>query len=338
MAPTNTLPPEPMAELWRGGILESWHTGHGVVCDAAGQIRAAWGNPETVIFPRSSCKMIQALPLVESGAAAHLTSQQLALACSSHQGAALHVNAVDSWLADLGLTDGDLRCGTEPSRDKTLNRAMIRTEQSPRQAHNNCSGKHAGFLTLAHHLKAGPDYIDPDHPVQLTVRQTFEEVTNMTSPGFGLDGCSAPNFATTVHALAHGMARFAAATETNARGRAMVALRSAMMAHPEFVAGETRACTELMNAMDGQVAIKTGAEGVFVAILPTLGLGVALKITDGTTRAAECAIAAILVALGVLDANHPATRNRMGAPILNRAGLTTGSIERAPHFCATPLT
>ncbi|WP_108485249.1 asparaginase [Oceaniglobus ichthyenteri] len=329
--------PEPMVELWRGDLLESWHAGHAVVCDAAGQIRHAWGNPEAVIFPRSSCKMLQALPLVESGAAARLTSRQLALACASHQGAPVHVAAVNAWLADLGLDDNDLRCGTEASRDKDLKLSMIREGQTPCRVHNNCSGKHAGFLTLTRHLEAGPDYVALDHPVQIAARQTAQEVTGTPIMGTGIDGCSAPNFATTVHGLAHAMARFATAIETDARGRAMLALRTAMLAHPELVAGEGRACTELMRAMNGKVAVKTGAEAVFVAILPELGLGVALKITDGATRASECAITAILVALGVLDPNHPATLKRMGAPLENWAGVKVGAIQRANGFCDRPL-
>lgn len=324
----------PMAELWRGELLESAHVGHAVVCDATGGIVAAWGAPGAVIYPRSSCKMIQALPLVESGAATGLSDSRLALACASHEGAPMHVAAVNAWLADMGLRDGDLRCGTEVSRDRTLKLAMIRADEAPRQVHNNCSGKHAGFLTLARHLKAGPEYVDLDHPVQLSVRAAFEEVTGLPSPGFGIDGCSAPNFATTVHGLARAMARFAAAREgADARQTAMVALRRAMVAHPDLVAGEGRACTELMRAMNGRVAVKTGAEGVYVAILPDQGLGVALKIVDGATRASECAIAAILVALGVLERDHPMTRKRLNRAELNRAGTVVGAFHAAPGFC-----
>ncbi|WP_226779803.1 asparaginase [Oceaniglobus trochenteri] len=331
---------ETMVEVWRGDLIESVHAGHGAICDATGQIVQAWGDPGAVIFPRSSCKMLQALPLVESGAAraAGLTTRQLALACASHQGAPVHVDSVRAWLGDLGMADGDLRCGTEVSRDTDLKLEMIRAHDEPCQVHNNCSGKHAGFLTLTRHLKAGPEYVDINHPVQKVARAAFEEVTGVDSPGYGIDGCSAPNFATTVQGLAHAMARFAAARDgQGARDSAMAQLREAMAAHPELVAGEGRACTELMRAMGNGVAIKTGAEAVFVAMLPERGLGVAIKIVDGATRASECAIAAILVALGVLDPEHPATRRRLGVPLLNRAGLQVGAIRRAPGFCAAPL-
>lgn len=323
-----------MAELWRGGRLESQHLGHAAIADASGAVIEAWGDPETIIFPRSSCKMIQALPLLESGAAeaSGLTDRQLALACASHSGAAIHTEAVARWLADLGLSEADLRCGAHWPRDIPARNALVRAHEEPCQLHNNCSGKHAGFLTLAKHLEAGPEYIEPDHPVQRAVKAAFEEVTGEASPGHGIDGCSAPNFATSLAGLARAMARFAAADGTDARGRAMVRLRGAMARHPELVAGEGRACTELMRAMEGRAAIKTGAEGVFVAILPERRLGIAVKIVDGGTRAAELAIAALLVRLGVLDHDHPATRKRLDAVQLSWRGLEAGTFRAAPGF------
>lgn len=327
--------PIPMIELWRGGMLESTHLGHAVICDDTGQIVQAWGDPDAVIFPRSSCKMLQALPLLTSGAAdAHgLTDHQLALSCASHQGAAIHTEAVTRWLADLGLSDADLRCGAHEPYDTAERNRLIRADEQPCQCHNNCSGKHSGFLTLNRHLKAGPEYVDPDHPVQRAVKDAFEEVTGETSPGYGIDGCSAPNHATSVHGLARAMARFAAATGSgDATDRAMHRLTRAMATHPEMVAGEGRACTELMRAMQGRVAIKTGAEAVFIAIIPERRMGIALKITDGGTRGAEGAIAALLVQLGVLDADHPAAKKRLDAVQKNWRGMETGIIRRAPAF------
>lgn len=313
----------PLVEVWRGPFLESVHRGHAAICGPDGRVREAWGDPDAVILPRSSCKMLQALPLVESGA--RLPPERLALACASHQGAGVHVRGVEAWLAELGLSDRDLRCGPETPRDEA-ERHRIRDEGAPvRQVHNNCSGKHAGFLQLAQSLGGGPDYVEPDHPVQRAVRAAFEEATGAPSPGWAVDGCSAPNFATTLRGLATAMARFAAASEGDARGRAMVRLREAMAAHPVLVAGEGRACTALMRAMEG-VAVKTGAEGVFVAILPRLGLGVALKIADGASRASECAVAAILARLGALDPAHPLVE----APLRNRRGLVAGAVRPAP--------
>ncbi|UWR11291.1 asparaginase [Sulfitobacter mediterraneus] len=319
--------PAPFAEIWRGPFLESVHSGHAVICDGTGQIVDAWGNPDAVILPRSSSKMIQALPLITSGAAdkAGLTTEQLALSCASHQGAAIHTDRVAVWLETLGLNDDDFRCGPQEPSDTPAREALIRAHETPCQIHNNCSGKHSGFLTLNQHLGGGADYVDPDHPIQRACLEAFETVTQETSPGYGIDGCSAPNYASTLHGMARAMAHFANAAEGSAEAR----LHQAMRLHPELVAGEGRACTELMRAMDGKVALKTGAEGFFIAILPEQKLGIALKAACGTTRAAECAIAALLVRLGVLDANHPATLKRLNAPIKNWRGIETGVLKPA---------
>ncbi len=325
--------PERMVELWRGGMLESYHAGHAVVCDAGGDIVAAWGDPGAMIFPRSSCKMLQALPLVDSGAAdaAGLGPEQLALACASHQGAPEHTERVERWLSQLGLGDADLRCGPEFPRDAETACQMTCAGGEACQAHNNCSGKHAGFLTLNRHLDCDAEYHLPHHPVQAAVREAFEEATGLTSPGYGIDGCSAPNYATTVTGLARAMAGFAAAREDggSVRERSSARLLQAMIAHPSLVAGQGRACTELMRAMGGAAAIKTGAEAVFVAILPEQKLGVALKIVDGATRASEAAITAILVKLGVLDAAHPAAVKFGRPPLVNRRGVTVGELRPA---------
>ncbi len=328
------IQPVPMVEIWRGPFLESQHMGHACVCDAKGEIIESWGNPEHVILPRSSCKMVQALPLIESGAArAHgLMSEQLALSCASHNGAAIHTDRVKTWLSNLGLSDDDFRCGPQTPNDDDARDALVLSGSQPCQCHNNCSGKHCGFLTLNRHLGGGPEYVEPDHPVQQAVRAAFEEMTQMTSPGFGIDGCSAPNFATSVAGLARAMSEFAAARDTSIRGKAAIQLTQSMIAHPELVAGEGRACTELMRATAGKAAIKTGAEAVFIAILPQQGIGIALKIVDGGTRAAEAAIAGLLVKYGALDAAHPAAKKWMHGPIKNRRDIITGEMRFSANF------
>ncbi|MEM9869725.1 MAG: asparaginase [Pseudomonadota bacterium] len=321
-------PATALAEIWRGPFLESVHLGHAVVCDAGGDIVESWGDPAATILPRSSAKMIQALPLIESGAAnAHdLGSTHLALACASHNAGRIHIDAVADWLAAIECTDDDFRCGPQMPRDAEVHDTLIRDGGTVCRIHNNCSGKHAGFLTLARYLNAGPDYVDPDHPVQRACLDAFERMTGETSPGFGIDGCSAPNFACTLHGMARAMARFATAGE----GSAAYNLTRAMATHPELVAGEGRACTRLMRAMDHKVAIKTGAEGFFVAILPEQRLGIALKVADGATRAAECAIAQLLVRHGALDRFHPEAIAFTSSPIRNLDGRVTGHMRAAP--------
>jgi L-asparaginase II len=199
--------------------------------------------------------------------------------------------------------------------------------------HNNCSGKHSGFLTMNKHLKGGSEYIEIDHPLQRAIRQAFEETTGEDSPGWGIDGCSAPNFATSVTGLARAMGRFAGGDATGGlRSRAMHRLTRAMAEYPEMISGEGGTCTELMRAMGGRVTLKGGAEGVYVAILPERRLGVALKIADGSDRAKDAAIAGLLIWLGVLEADHPAARRALTGPQRNWRGLEAAHLRTSPGF------
>jgi L-asparaginase II len=325
-----------MVELWRGSLLESTHRGHAVICDAAGQILEAWGDPGRVIFPRSSAKMMQALPLIESGAADAygLTQAQLALSCASHQGSHLHVDLAKRWLAGLGLGEPDLRCGSHEPYDRAERDRLILAHEGPCQFHNNCSGKHSGFLTVNKHIKGGPEYTEIDHPLQKAIKAAIEEAGDEEVSGWGIDGCSAPNFATSIGALARAMSRYAVATDIGtARQRAMFRLTRAMAACPELIAGKGRSTTELMLAMGGRVALKGGAEAVYVAILPDQKLGIALKIEDGNERASQAALVALLVRLGALEAAHPLAQKRLPARQKNWRGFMTGELRLAPGFC-----
>ncbi|NNU79142.1 asparaginase [Halovulum dunhuangense] len=324
--------PVVLAELWRGDFLEGVHRGHAVIVDETGGIVAAWGDPKALIYPRSSSKMLQALPLVESGAAdrAGLGSEELALACASHKGAHVHTERVARWLGSLGLSEADLRCGPQVPDDAEARHALRDAGRVPCQIHNNCSGKHAGFLTLARELGGGTEYIDADHPVQRAARAATEEMAGEESPGFGIDGCSAPNFVLSLHGFGRAMARMAA-TDTLAPRRADAARRlvAAMAAHPVLIGGTGSASTEITAAAEGRAVIKTGAEGVFGAILPEARLGIALKVEDGATRASDAAIAALLVRLGILPREHPAIASRIEAIQHNRRGVAAARIVAA---------
>ena len=319
-----------LAEAWRGPVLECVHRGSAVVCRPDGEIVAAWGDPARRILPRSSCKMVQALPLVESGAAdaAGLSDRHLALACASHNGAAVHTGLAGDWLASIGLDESALRCGPQMPSDTDARLGLECHGRPPGQIHNNCSGKHSGMLTLGRHLGARPEYLDPHHPVQRAIRATTAETAGEDVTEWATDGCSAPNFVVSLRGLA--MAGFAV-TETfgGARGAAAARLRDAMMAHPVLVAGEGRSCTAIMRACERRAAVKTGAEGVFVAILPEAGLGIALKIDDGASRGSEAAITALLARFGALDRSHPVYATYADAPLLNRRGIDCGRVRAA---------
>ena len=325
-----------LVEVTRGTSVESVHRGAVAVCDASGKMVLQLGDIERPVFPRSAVKAIQALPLVESGAADALGfgNEELALACASHSGEPAHVETARTMLTKVGLDVGALECGAHWPTNQNAMVELARAGGKPSALHNNCSGKHAGFLTLNRHLGGGPEYVEIDHPVQRAVREAFESVTQESVAGWGVDGCSAPNFACTLAGLARAMQFFAAANpEGSLREAAAARLARAMAAFPEMVAGEGRACTNLMRAMGGKVAVKTGAEGVFVAILPEQKRGIALKIVDGATRASEAAITALLVQLGALDPGHPVVAELLPPVQRNWRGLVTGGMRRAPGFC-----
>ena len=324
-----------MCEIWRGSYLESVHTGMAVICDKDGEISHQWGDPNALILPRSSAKMMQAIPLIISGAEKKFSIGEdlLALACASHNAAEIHLSRVLGWLSHLGFSETDLRCGPQPSKDPYVKKQMLEKGQSPCQIHNNCSGKHAGFLSVSRHLNAGPEYTDPDHPVQLMVMDVFQELTQNKVDGITIDGCSAPNPAIPLYSLAKAMSWFATAHKRDDQlSKAALKLRNAMVNYPELVAGELRACTNLMKACEKKAILKTGAEGVFVAILPELEKGIALKIFDGGTRASECAIASLLIQLGVLNPNHPTALAYTHAPILNWRKIQTGMMKASSSF------
>lgn len=307
-------------EATRGPLVESRHLVDAVVLDSDGRMIEAWGEIDRPVYPRSACKPLQALPLLETGAADAfgLTSREIALACASHNGEPVHVETVLAWLARVGLDDDDLECGAHPPRQELVLAAFAKSGAALRQAHNNCSGKHAGMLTTAVHLgEPTAGYIGREHPVQRRVAAAMAEICGATLADFGVDGCGIPTFALPLRGLALGMARL----PERPAGRRIV---QAMIAEPYMVAGQGRACTELMQAAGDAVALKTGAEGVYMAALPAKGLGLALKARDGAGRAAEVAVAELLTRLGAL----PGGFSRR--PLRNVRGLAVGELRCAP--------
>ena len=314
-----------LVETTRGPLIENRHRAAAVICTASGDIVEAWGDGTAHILPRSSIKMIQALPLIESGAAeaARLKPEHLALACASHQGAAIHTDAVAAWLEALSLSPAHLLCGPQPPRDA----AVKATDRTPTRLLNNCSGKQTGFLTLARHIGAAVDgYLDPDAPVQSAVADAFADMTGTEPPlAYGIDGCSAPNFAASLSGIAHAMAQFAQPDGLGrARGAAAQDLVAAMAAHPIMVSGEGRACLALTTATKSAAVVKTGADGVFTGIYPKGGVGFCLKVDDGNTAAAESLCAALLVRIGALEASHPIAQRYCQTEITNFNGESVG--------------
>lgn len=320
----------------RAGYVERAHLGRVAIVGPDGDLAFALGDVAAPMLPRSSCKILQAIPMVESGAAAamKLTPQRLALSCASHQGSHAHARLARVWLEEMGLGEADLECGPQPPNDEATFYDLRDRNEAPCQLHNNCSGKHTGFLCQARHLGATTEgYIDPAHPVQQRVAEATADLAGEALSAHAIDGCSAPNFGVSLTGLARAMAKIASAETslTGARREAAIALRQAKAAYPFEVAGEGRACTDLMRAGNGLV-VKTGAEGAFTAILPDRGIGIALKINDGETRAAEAAMTSILVALGALNASDPKVAKWLTFPQANRRGVICGETRAADNL------
>jgi L-asparaginase II len=322
-----------LVEVTRNPLVESVHRGAFAVSDARGRLRLQAGDVERAIFPRSSLKPVQAVPLIETGAADAfgVTDEELALACASHSGEPMHTTRVAQWQERIDCSVADLACGPHrPVHEKTATEMIARGEPWT-SLHNNCSGKHTGFMTLARHLKAPvAGYEQVDHPAQRLVEATLKEMVSVSGAmPYGVDGCTVPNFALPLTALARAMAQFADPSGlAPARREAASRVMRAMTAHPELVAGTERVCTNLMRETRG-IVVKTGAEGVYIAIMPELGLGAALKIDDGAGRASETAIAALLIALGaVRDDGAAAALARAAVP--NTRGVAVG--ERRAVF------
>jgi len=318
-----------VVEVTRGGTVESRHRGAAAVVDAEGALVAAWGDVDRPVFPRSAVKPIQAIPLVETGAAA--------LACASHGGEPEHLRVVADWLRRIGLGPEFLVCGPHPPICESAAVALVRAGRAPSSLHNNCSGKHAGFLTTALHLGApSAGYGAPDHPVQQRVRQALAEMggVDLRDSVEGIDGCGVPVIAMPVSAIARGFAALADPNRLSPRRAAAVRrIVAAMTAHPYLVAGRGRFETVVMHACAGAVIVKGGAEGVSAAALPGKGLGIAVKIDDGAKRAVETVMAALLARFAGLEGRGRAALDAyLDQPIANSTGVRVGAVRLAPGW------
>ncbi|MBI5256864.1 MAG: asparaginase [Burkholderiales bacterium] len=338
------LPTNPdLVQVLRGGHVESFHRGALAVVDASGALRLALGDVARPVFPRSAVKVLQALPLVAGGAAEAfgLDDEELALACASHGGEPAHVATAARMLAKAGLDAAALECGAHwPGHDGTL-KALARSGGEPQALHNNCSGKHAGFVCvgclMARAQGAEPrefvrGYLQPQHPVMREVSAALQAATgcDLARAPVGTDGCSIPTFGIPLRQLALGFARVGTGQGLGeAHARAARRLRAAVAAAPFFVAGSGRFDTRVMQRLGERVFCKVGAEGVYCAALPAQGLGVAIKIDDGNNaRAAEVVMAAVIEALLPLADDERGFMHTLAEPVLNNwNGLAVGALQ-----------
>ncbi len=338
------MPYEPLVAVMRGELEESVHYGAVTVADAAGRIEACVGVADAVTFMRSSAKPLQAIPLLESGAADHfrLTPAEIAVVIGSHNGEPRHVEAVRSILSKIGISEDSLMCGTHAPYHRETAKALEREAKRATAIHNNCSGKHAGMMALA--LFRGQPvegYYRPEHAVQKEILASVALFAGV-EPGairIAVDGCSVPTFGISLAAAATAYARlmqpeqFPGATRYAAH-RAV----EAMMAHPEMIAGEGRIDTDVMNAGKGELIAKAGAEGFYTVGFRRggKGHGLALKIADGNNdRARTATLLRALGDLGILTAGKLASIAEAHLPpITNRRNLAVGSVEACFHLQA----
>jgi L-asparaginase II len=319
-----------LVEVTRGAMVESRHRGAYAVLDAKGAVVRSCGPIDLPVYPRSAIKPLQALPLVETGTADSygVTTEELALACASHGGEAMHVQKVKAWMDRIGFQASDLECGPHAPLDQSAATTLIRRNETPSRLHNNCSGKHLGFLSTARcQREPTRGYIGEDHPVQVRAIRAVSEMTglDLARAPRGTDGCGIPVIALTLRGMALAMARMADPTGLHDDRRAAVTrILAAMAAAPELVDGSVGMTRAVIAETAGAVLLKPGAEGVYAAALPRLGWGVALKIEDGAPRAAQAAMIGLLDRLGLLeeaqrlrlqDFLHPKLHNTIGVEV-----------------------
>ena len=342
-SPSRRQQPPIEVQIRRGDIAESEHVAVACVVDSAGETVAAYGEAERIIYPRSTIKPLQALPLIETGAADSfgLNDQEIALACASHSGERVHLGIAETWLRKLDLDPDALVCGAHLPYDESAARELLAHAAVPTTLHNNCSGKHLGMLTTALHCGDPlPGYEKSDHPVQQRVRGVLADLVDrsLATAPTAIDGCSIPTIAVSVRDIAAMMAKLLA-DDTARPDRATAARRivRVMSEHPDLIAGSGRFCTDITRATGGGIVAKSGAEGVAIALLRDQGMAIAVKSLDGARRAAEAAMATLVPLFAPVTRGATAAFARYAAPAIeNWRGIRTGAVQvvlanKPPH-------
>ena len=333
------MPYELFVEVTRNGTVESRHFGSAVVCDYKGEVVASWGDIDSLVFPRSALKPMLAIQLVESGASDHYTlnNAELSLACSSHQGEQIHQTLVTSWLSRIGLSEEHLACGAVLPEHTDSAHQLLASGQTGCRIHHNCSGKHTGFLTTALHLGiALENYHLLEHPLQQLSMEILSDLADVDLNQYpmGIDGCGLPAPTMPLRQLGHATARFAKPVDlAESRAQAIYRLHQAISNEPLYIAGHGTVASELNEVTKGAVLAKTGAEGIVTAALPERGLGIAVKIADGSARARSVALLAILDHLGALtEEEKQKLQAHISPTILNSRGLAVGEVRPAASW------
>lgn len=332
---TDLVAPAPLVEVTRNGVVESVHYGHVAVANYKGEILKGAGDVNTITYPRSAMKPIQALALIESGAAKafNLDPKHICLACASHWGEPYHIETVRDWLIMIDCTEEDLTCGHDfPINVDEMEKILAGGGKRERIYHN-CSGKHAGFLTLARHLGHDLDYGNFDHPVQKTYRENLSILIDADADGldWGIDGCTLPAPALPLGLMATAFARLSAPSVLdNAKKMAALTIFDAISQEPNYLWGTDGPGSDIVRLTRGRVIAKIGAEGYMAAADRQSGLGIALKISDGARRPVCVALIGVLEELGMLhDEEIKALDMHHRPPVANSGGEIVGELRAA---------
>jgi L-asparaginase II len=323
---------EIMVKVLRADHVESIHRGHAAIIHNQGRLLGYIGNPGFVTYMRSTAKLFQAIPVITSGAVDRFdfTDEELALMCASHNGEDKHVATARTMLAKLGLSEDDLLCGAQyPFQvESTVNQPQASTK--PTRLHNNCSGKHAGMLAYAKHLELSThDYLSLTHPLQQSILSVISTIADYPEGriAVAIDGCGVPTFALPLHHLALAFSRLASRQAANSQSEAAARLLEAITAHPFAVAGSGRFDTRLAEVTQGRIIGKMGAEGVYAAVHRSDGIGLAVKIGDGSKRALYPAVLEIMQQLGWLSSQEQLELESFHSPVLyNGLGEPIGQL------------
>ena len=339
---------KPLANIYRGTHIESFHTGSIAVVDSFGRMLACVGDPSFVTCLRSAAKPFQAVPLIEYGGAEEfdLSAEEIALTCASHGGEPMHVATAAAMLRKGEFDESDLLCGAHVPYDEKAAAELRASGEAPSPLHNNCSGKHAGMLLATRVMDVpGSRYIDADHPVQALMRTTVAEFAGVSNDEIpmAIDGCGVPAFFLSLYRTAFAYARLMGRRPERYAESATRVIES-MTSHPQYVGGTSwTITTPLMQSFDGELLAKEGAEGLYgMALSPTLcgelterlrvsddcAIGVAIKINDGSMeRGRNPVIIRTLELLGFDLSLRPLLQRYRNWPLRNVAGNLVGEVR-----------
>jgi L-asparaginase II len=326
-----------LANVYRGSLVESFHHGAIAVVDASGRLVASLGDPQLTTYARSTAKLIQAIPVLESGAAEafDLTDDEVALICASHNAEIEHINKVSDILNKAGVDEKLLQCGPHYPYNAETTEKMRERGEKPRSIHNNCSGKHSGMLMLAKHLSLPfENYTEIENPIQQKNLQTFAEMADFPADQIhiGIDGCSVPVFGLPIYNLALAFARLGKPPESfsEARKKACERIIASIRKYPFYLAGSDKFDTELIKLTNGRFIAKAGAEAIYAVTVPEKGLGIAVKVADGNNRAIFPAVVETLKQLDLLSPTEEKDLRAFHIPVVkNWKGQEVGRIEPA---------